>query len=189
MSCLGQRQRLNDMAAVATSIVTSTPRRFYQAFYLVALVFLLLISLPTTHAFQAIPIRRPARAHPEPTPTSTRTQTMPRQNPAIRRSGSKLRLLSSTGSTSSIPAMPPPTATERSSSPAAAVDEDLPALSTPIAAEAVLFADVVTVHAPVDNRMACEDPGELIARLKASKLGAGTQPEQADGESFQVRSC
>jgi hypothetical protein len=48
---------------------------------------------------------------------------------------------------------------------------------------------VVTVHEPLDNQMAFEDPGELIARLKAFKLRGGMQPGQADGESFQVRSC
>ena len=174
------------MAAVATSVVSSSSRRFYQAFYLVVVIFLLLLSLPTTHAFRAIPMQRRARARPGLTQTSTSPQAMSREIPAITISGSGLRLLSSTGSTSPIPTTHPVT-TERSSTPSTAADEDLPILSTPNGAEDVLFADLLPVRARVDNQMASSNPSELIACLKASKLKGGMQQGQPDGESFQVR--
>ena len=113
---------------------------------------------------------------------------MPRENQAITSSGSVLRLLSSTGSTSTIPTTHPAT-TERSSTPAADADEDLPTLTTSIAAEAVSFAGLVAEHAPANNQMVSSSPSELIARLKASKLRGAMQQGQPDGESFQVRLC
>jgi len=188
LSCPGQSQGLSYVAAVATSVVSSSTRRFYQAFYLVVVIFLLLLSLPTTQAFRAIPMQRRARARPALTQTSTSSQAMSREIPAITNSGSGLRLLSSTGSTSPIPTTHHVT-TERSSTPSTAVDEDLPILSTPIADLLPVRADLLPVRARVDNQMASSNPSELIACLKASKVRGGMQQGQPDGESFQVRLC